>query len=411
MNKLEKTKKKNYLTKEEKKQNFLKYCLLVIVLLSLSILAAEVIYAKFSDTTILGMDLFVGASWLFFAIENIIRLIGLKSKAEKIEYVKFNKSEIIYFILSLIVVPLSFFWAPARILRWITLLKLPNILRRFNDENVFQVIVKLVAIALIVFFLVPFLNVIAVTFSSPGKIVNILPKDFDLFAFTYVLKDTAFLRSFTNSIFITVVGTFISVICMAMAAYPLSKPDMPLRKTMMMFFMIVMLFSGGIAPNILLVNALGLTDSIWALILPSVVIVYYLLLLKGFYESIPLELEESAKIDGASNFRIFFQIIMPISSPMVATVTFFTVITFWNNINNSILYITSNQKIYPVPMYIKNFLGRNPMDVAQSAPQLLPYWDNLKMSYILLSIIPIVCAYPFIFKYLKNDVSAGAVKG
>lgn len=408
---MKKSKVNKNLTKDEKVKKLLNIALLVCTILSLGILIEEFVYAKLSEQTTFYLDVIFAAIWLFFTIENVIRVISLKTKLDKQNYIKFEKAEIIYFVVSLIVIPLSFTLVPMRVLRWILVLKLPNVLGRFNDEKVFQVIAKSIAILLILFFLIPFLNVIAVSFSSPGQIINILPKNFNLFSIKYVLSDTAFLKSFVNSIFITAVGTIISVVSMAMAAYPLSKPDMPLRKTMMMFFMIVMLFSGGIAPNILLVNALGMTDTIWALIFPSVVIVYYLLLLKGFYESIPVELEESAKLDGASNFKILWKIIMPIASPMIATVSFFTIITYWNNINNSILYITSNQKLYPVPMYIKNFLSRDPMDVAQSMPGLLPYWDNIKMSYILFSIVPIVCAYPFIFKYLKNDVSAGAVKG
>jgi len=310
-----------------------------------------------------------------------------------------------------VIVPASLFVPSLLGARIISIFKLPNVLRRYNDENVFQIIAKSIAIILILFFFVPFLNVFASALSAPGQIINIVPKNVDLFAMKYVLSDKAFLRSFGNSIFITLVGTLISVVSMGMAAYPLSKPHMPLRKTMMLFFMIVMLFSGGIAPNILLVNALGIMDTIWALILPSVVMVYYLLLLKGFYESIPVELEESAKLDGASNFSILFKIIMPIASPMIATVSFFTAISYWNNINSSILYITNNKSIYPVPMYIKNFLGQNPMEIAMNNPTLLTYWDGIKMSYVLMSIVPIAIAYPFIFKYLKNDVSAGAVKG
>lgn len=399
-----------YLTRAEKQNQVLNVMLLVGVLLAIGILMFEIINARLSGKAEFYLDTLFIVIWVLLTIENIIRVV-LKSKTEKKDYLKFDKSEIIFLLLSLIIMPLSIFMAPLKAFRWVMLLKLPNVLRRFNDENVFQVIAKSVAILLILFFLVPFLNVIAVSLSSPGHIINIIPEEMNLFSLKYVLKDKAFIRSFLNSFFITGVGTLISVFSMAMAAYPLSKPDMPLRKTMMMFFMIVMLFSGGIAPNILLVNALGLTDTIWALIFPSVVIVYYLLLLKGFYESIPAELEESAKLDGASNYQILIKIIMPIASPMIATVSFFTVITYWNNINNSILYITSNQKIYPVPMYIKNFLSRDPMDIAQSMPELLPFWDNIKMSYILVSIIPIVCAYPFIFRYLKNDVSAGAVKG
>lgn len=408
---MEKSKRNKLLTKAEKKQRLVDRVLLVGGIISIGILLELIIYAKLDASLSFKLDIAYVVIWVILELENLYRIIRLKSKKDKIDYFKFEKSEILYFIVSLIIVPMSLINPSLKAARWIILLKFPNLFRRFNDEKVFQVLAKIIAMLLIAFFFVPFLNVIAVSLSSPGKIINIFPKNINLFSLKYVLSDTGFLKSFGNSIFITVVGTMISVTSMAMAAYPLSKPDMPLRKTMMLFFMIVMLFSGGIAPNILLVNSLGLTDTIWGLILPSVVMVYYLLLLKGFFESMPAELEESAKLDGANNFQILFKIIYPIASPMIATVTFFTAISFWNNINNSILYVTSNQSIYPVPMYIKNFLSRNPMDVAQSMPELLPFWDNIKMSYILISIIPILCAYPFIFKYIKNDVSAGAVKG
>lgn len=402
---------KYHMTKEEKQEKRRNLVLLLSILVSLGILIGQFVYQKLSTNVSIALDVVFAVLWGVLAVEQGMRLRKLKSKKAFLQYLKFNKLELIYLIATIVVVPGSLFVSSLRGFRWITILKLPNVLRRLNDEKVFQVIAKIIAILLILFFLIPFLNVIAVSISSPGEIINILPKKPNFFSLKYVISDKAFLKSFGNSIFITVVGTLISVVSMAMAAYPLSKPHMPLRRTMMMFFMIVMLFSGGIAPNILLVNALGLTDTVWALIFPSVVIVYYLLLLKGFYESIPDELEESAKLDGASNYTILFRIIMPIASPMIATVTFFTAITYWNNINNSILYITSNHSIYPVPMYIKNFLSRDPMDIAQSMPHLLPYWDNIKMGYILCSIVPIVCAYPFIFKYIKNDVSAGAVKG
>ena len=398
-------------SKQEKLQKLLNSILLLIVICSLGIIMWEAIYAKLDSEIIDAFDTAYIVMWAILTIEHIIRLIRIKSRNELTDYIKFNKSELAYLVITIIVIPLGIFSGAYRFGRWIVFLKMPSVLKRFNDEKTFQIIADIIAIVLILFFLIPFLNVIAVSFSGPGEIVNIIPKKLDLYAFKYVIHDRAFLRSFVNSIFITVVGTAISVITLTMAAYPLSKSDMPLRKTVMIFFIIMMLFSGGMAAHILVVNALGLTDTIWALILPSVINVYYLLLLKGFFESIPIELEESAKLDGANNFVVLWKIFIPMSAPMIATVAFFTAISYWNNINNSILYITTNQKIYPVPMYIKNFLGRNPMDVAQQMPELLPYWDNIKMSYILLSIIPIACAYPFIFKYLRNDISAGAVKG
>lgn len=398
-------------SKQEKLQKLLNTILLLMVICSLGIIMWEVIYAKLDSEIIDALDKTYIVMWAILTIEHIIRLVRLKSRNALKDYLKFNKSELAYLVLSIILIPLGIISVAFRFGRWIIILKMPSVIKRFNDEKTFQVIADIIAIVLILFFLIPFLNVIAVSLSGAGEIVNIIPKNIDLYALKYVIHDQTFLRSFINSIFITVVGTAISIITLTMAAYPLSKPDMPLRKTVMIFFIIMMLFSGGMAAHILVVNALGLTDTIWALIFPSVINVYYLLLIKGFFESIPIELEESAKLDGANNFVVLWKIFIPMSAPMIATVAFFTAISYWNNINNSILYITTNQKIYPVPMYIKNFLGRNPMDVAQQMPELLPYWDNIKMSYILLSIIPIACAYPFIFKYLRNDISAGAVKG
>lgn len=406
-----KTKTKVPLTKEERKFQTVRRSVFACLIVSLFILLTEFIDNKFTVGHRDILNIIFALMWAGMEVEAVLRIRRIAAKEGFSNYFKYDKSEFIYLVVSPVILVISFF-APALLAaRWVILLKMPNVLRRYNDENVFQIIAKSIAVLLVLFFIVPFLNVLANAISKPGQIINILPKNIDWFAMKYVLADKAFLRSFGNSIFITVVGTIISVVCMAMAAYPLSKPDMPLRKTVMLFFMIVMLFSGGIAPNILLVNALGLMDTIWALILPSVVMVYYMLLLKGFYESIPAELEESAKLDGASNLNILFKIIMPIASPMIATVSFFTAITFWNNINNSILYVTTNKTIYPVPMYIKNFLGQNPMEIAMNNPTLLTYWDGIKMSYVLMSIVPIACAYPFIFKFLKNDVSAGAVKG
>lgn len=408
---IKKNKVKVHLTKEERIKNHIRRTMLLCLMVSLGILFVQFIDKRFSTSAKLGMNIAFVVLWAVMTVEGVVRILRISKKSGFNEYLKFDKAEFVYLIASAVIVPASLFVPSLLWARIICIFKLPNVLRRYNDENVFQIIAKGIAIILILFFFVPFLNVFASALSAPGQIINIVPKNVDFFAMKYVLSDKAFLRSFGNSIFITLVGTLISVVSMAMAAYPLSKPYMPLRKTMMMFFMIVMLFSGGIAPNILLVNALGIMDTIWALILPSIVMVYYLLLLKGFFESIPVELEESAKLDGATNFSILFKIIMPIASPMIATVSFFTAITYWNNINNPILYITNNKTIYPVPMYIKNFLGQNPMEIAMNNPTLLTYWDGIKMSYVLMSIVPIAIAYPFIFKYLKNDVSAGAVKG
>lgn len=400
---------KNDLIKKSNKS--INKSILIGFVTSFCILLAELIYNKFNPIVVNIMDIIYIAIWVWFTIETILRLIAIKTTSDTRFARDFQISEGIYLVASVICIPLSIINPELEQLRWILLLKMPNACSRFNDEKVFTFIGRIIAIILICAFIIPFLNVISIAISPPNKIINILPQGFDSFSMKYVLQDKGFYRSILISIFITAVGTFLSVTCMAMAAYPLSKKNFPLRAPITVFFIIIMLFSGGMAPNILLMNVLHLTNTVWVLILPGIINVFHLILLKGFFEGIPEEFEESAKIDGAKNYTILFKIILPIAAPMIATVAFFTAVSYWNNINRAILFITSNTDIYPLPMYIKNFLSRNPNDIALSSPELLPYWDNIKMSYIFLSIVPMAIVYPFIFKYIKNDVAAGGVKG
>lgn len=397
--------------KTEQKQgakllDIIRLALLLASLLLFGIVAAvAAIPSKTSQTVGLAAYML----WVLLVLESVFA-VSRMNRLKRSEYFKFNKLEIAFVLGSLIALPLSITLGQSL---WVLILvlKLPAALRPFNDEKIFQVVINLIVVLLILFFFLPFLNVLAVSLSSPDQIVNLLPKRIDLFSVQFVTADKNFFRAMGISVFVTAVGTLLSVLSMSMAAYPLSKPRMPFRKATMLFFIIVMLFTGGMAPNMLLMNILGLTNTVWALIFPSVTQVFYLILLKGFFADIPEELEESARLDGASNYKILFRIIFPVAAPMIATVAFFTVIHYWNNINNSILYITSNQSVYPLPMYIRNFLHRNPMEVASVNPQLMAYWNNVKMTYILFSIVPVLLVYPFSFRYLKNGVSMGAVKG
>ena len=382
---------------------------LAAALACLACLCVPAVWAAIPAPAALALRTSAWLLWGALAAEAAARLVRMEPGARR-HFLKLHKSDLIFCLASAVCLPLSLAAGSA----WpglAVLLALPGALRPFNDEKVFQVLVNLLVVCLIVLFVFPFLNVIAVSLSSPDQMVNLVPRDIDLYSVKYVLSDRGFYRALGVSLFVTALGTTLSVLSMAMAAYPLSKPRMPLRRTVMMFFVIVMLFTGGMAPNMLLMNYLNLDNTVWALIFPSVVQVFYLILLKGFFEGVPEELEESARLDGASNYTILFRIIIPVAAPMVATVAFFTMIAFWNNINNSILYITSNQAIYPLPMYIRNFLNRNPMELAMTDPELMRYWDNVKMSYVLFSIVPVLLVYPFTFKYLKSGISMGAIKG
>ena len=211
------------------------------------------------------------------------------------------------------------------------------------------------------------------------------------------------------SFLVVVCGTLLSVTVMFAAAYALSKPQFPLRKGLMVFFIIVMIFSGGMIPNYLVVSALGLTKTPWALILPSVVQVYNLILIKSYLEGLPGELEESASIDGANNLQIMFKILLPMSMPCVASVSLFTAVTLWNNYTSALLYLGTEEKWYPLSLYMLNYIQSDPDVINQTMKDIQK--DNIEAAMIVISIIPILLVYPLVLKYFTKGVTVGAVKG
>ena len=389
-------------TKEETIFGWKRRVLLIALLTSVVFLFLEAIDRKQTVHLHKTFDVIFFGLWAVLEADAVLHLLGSIKKDGFAQYLKFNKAEILYVVLSPVAQVLSVIHPALSPFRWVIIFKMPNVLRKYNDENVFQVLAKGVALLLIAFFLVPMCNVLAMALSAPGQIINVLPKNIDLFSMKYALQDKMFLSSFANSLFIVLAGTSIFVVITTLAAYPLSKPDMPGRKWFMIFYMITMFFNGGMATDIVLVDSLGLMNTIWALILPNVISVYYMFLIKSYYEGLPVELEEAAKIDGATSIGIFVRIIVPLSKPIIATTASFVVVNLWNNYMSSVMFITSNKLIYPVQMYIRNFLAMDPMDIALDNPKLLSYWDNIEMAYLFLAILPIICAYPILFKFFNS---------
>lgn len=280
---------------------------------------------------------------------------------------------------------------------------------KIKENRVFNTIntIMLVIISAICF--LPFLNVLSVALSTAGNDINFTPKGFTWFNFTYVFSDPGFWRAMGVSFLVVVCGTALSVTVMFAAAYALSKPQFPMRKALMVFFIIVMIFSGGMVPNYLVVSALGLTKTPWALILPSVVQVYNLILIKSYLEGLPGELEESASIDGANNLQIMFQILLPMSMPCVASVSLFTAVTLWNNYTSALLYLGTEEKWYPLSLYILNYIQLPPDTLSVAMKDIQK--DNIEAAMIVVSIIPILLVYPLVLKYFTKGVTVGAVKG
>ncbi len=281
--------------------------------------------------------------------------------------------------------------------------------RTIKENRVFNIInvAVLVVISLVCF--LPFLNVISVALSTAGYDINFTPKGFTFFNFQYVFTDVGFWRALAVSFFVVVVGTALSVMVMFSAAYALSKPDFPGRKGIMVFFIITMIFSGGMVPNYIVVRELGLTGNPWALILPSVVQTYNLILIRSYLEGLPAELEESAGIDGANSLQIMFRILLPVSMPCVASVSLFTAVTFWNNYTSALLYLGTSEKWYPLSLYILNYI-QTPPDVLDVGKEVIQK-ANIEAAMIVVSIIPILLIYPFVLKYFTKGVTVGAVKG
>lgn len=280
------------------------------------------------------------------------------------------------------------------------------------SDIIFEILKIMIIISFIIFTLFPLLSVVLKAFSSSADIGRFFPSKIDFFAMRYVLTNVSFYKSFGVTILIVVLGTALSVTVMSLLAYPLSKKDLPFRKTLFVIFIIAMLFSGGMVPNYVLMNSLGLTDTIFALIFPNVVNVFHMILMKNYFEAIPESLEESAKIDGASNFKIFTKVILPISLPMLVTVSLFTAVIYWNNYTNALLYISSQAKdLYPLPFFIiqLNAAFADPM-ASQVLGEAFYYLENIRSATIIVSMLPIVIAYPFFLKHFTKGVTLGSDK-
>ncbi len=280
---------------------------------------------------------------------------------------------------------------------------------KIKENRVFNVINTLMLVIFSAICFIPFLNVLSVALSTAGNDVNFTPKGFTLFNFQYVFTDAGFWRAMGVSFLVVVLGTLLSVTVMFAAAYALSKPQFPLRKALMVFFIIVMIFSGGMIPNYIVVSTLGLTKTPWALILPSVVQVYNLILIKSYLEGLPAELEESASIDGANNLQIMFKILLPMSMPCVASVSLFTAVTLWNNYTSALLYLGTEEKWYPLSLYMLNYIQSSPDVLNQTMENIQK--SNIEAAMIVVSIIPILLVYPLVLKYFTKGVTVGAVKG
>ncbi len=269
--------------------------------------------------------------------------------------------------------------------------------------------------ALVLIVVVPLLSYFSLAFSDPyfNDEITLFPTHLSMKAFEYILvggQAKIFWRSFFNSVIITVVVTIVSNLVEALAAYPLSKPDCPFRGGIMMYFIITMLFSAGIIPCYLLMHQMKLINTIWSVILISISNVGNLLLFKTFFEGVSMDIQEAAKIDGASDLQMFFRIMVPMALPVFGSCCFFTIVGMWNGYGAAMMFIESSaEDSLPLAYYIYLLLGQASLDKTDSYVMMAS--KNIEAAAMLLSIIPIICIYPFVIRYIKGGLQIGSVKG
>lgn len=273
--------------------------------------------------------------------------------------------------------------------------------------------------------LVPFIMIVSGSFSSESAIIkngfSLLPQDFSLEAYRTVFKDPMVVfRAYATTIGLTIVGTVTGLLLQTMTAYVLSRKDFEWRNKFSFFFYFTTLFSGGLVPYyILMTQTLNLRDSYLALLLPLVFSVYNLLIMKSYIMGIPDSLIEAAKIDGCGEFRILFQIVLPLIKPALATVGLFIALAYWNDWYNAMLYIKDTTR-YPLQYFLyqqvndieayKKLLANNAAGSAAVSAISLPT-QSLKMALTIVVTGPIVLAYPLVQKYFVQGITIGAVKG
>lgn len=284
--------------------------------------------------------------------------------------------------------------------------------RRINHEKLFDVIITIVMVVIAVLFLLPLLNVLACSFSSPDKVVagevGLVPVDFSLDGYKQVFADGSLMRGFLNSLFYTTVGTVIQVTLQMLCAYPLSRKDFKGRKVLNIFLTLTMFISGGMIPTYLLISELQMLDTVWAIIIPGCVSVSNIIVIRTYMSnSIPNELQEAARIDGCSDFQIFLRVILPLCRPILFVMVLYAIVGYWNNYFNALLYIQSSD-LYPLQRVLQDMLVSNSGSVGGGDPNLQ---EQLKYVTIVVSSLPLLVIYPFFQKYFEKGVVMGGVKG
>ncbi|WP_010271213.1 carbohydrate ABC transporter permease [Paenibacillus senegalensis] len=265
--------------------------------------------------------------------------------------------------------------------------------------------------------LYPFLYVLIASLSEPTWVVQHRglmwwPHGFNFEAYKLVFANPSIISGYMNTLFVVVVGTALNVFLTSLGAYGLSRQNVMWKNPIMFAIVFTMFFSGGLIPNYVLVSNIGITDTIWALIFPTAISTFNLIIMRTSFQGIPVSLEESAKMDGANDFTVLFRIIIPLSLPVVAVMVLFYGVAHWNSWFQALIYLRTRD-LYPLQLILREILITNStesMTTGVGGGDRMPIGETIKYATIIVATIPILLLYPFLQRFFVKGVMIGAIK-
>ena len=285
--------------------------------------------------------------------------------------------------------------------------------RLSTGDRIFGLVNGFFLVVLLLLILLPLVHMLAVSVSDANLVlrgeITFIPSGINFKCYEALLGGSEIPRAYYNTIRYTFFGVLIDVAMTALCAYPLSRPNFYGRKFFNFFVVFTMLFNVGIVANFMIVFQLGIKNTVWAILLPTAINVYYMVIMRTFFQNIPEEIYQSAYVDGASDLRIFGQIILPISSPVIATMFLFYAVSHWNAYMPALLYL-DHKELYPVQLILRNIvISGTVSDNATTDTAFMT--QGIKYAAIFVTIAPILCVYPFVQKYFTKGIMVGSLKG
>lgn len=290
-------------------------------------------------------------------------------------------------------------------------------------DKIFDIINVIVMIILLVIFVWPLWFIVIASVSNPNEVWNgnvlLWPKGFTMAAYEAVIEYKSIWIGYRNTIFYTVVGTIINLVMTVCAAYPLSRKDFMPRNFFMFMFMLTMYFGGGLIPTYLIVNKLGMINTVWAMMIPGACSIYNVIITRTYFiNSIPGSLKDAAELDGANSFQYLVKVVLPLSKPIIAVIALYYAVGHWNDYFTALIYINKTG-LMPLQSFLRDLLMSNKLTMGNSmggldaatAEAKMQLSQTLKYSAIIVSTVPVLCIYPFIQKYFVKGVMIGSVKG